>query len=173
MFKLNTKNLVIISLLSSILCILSPFTINISIIPFSISTLLIMIYAIVFDIHVSFFSVLIYIILGVVGLPVFSGGTGGVQKILSPSGGFIIGYIFLCLIIAVLYNDKYNFFIKYLILLLANIIMYFIGCVHFMYMTNSNIKTAIITCVIPFIVTDNIKIILAIFMSHRIQQRIK
>ena len=173
MFKLNTKNLVIISLLSSILCILSPFTINISVIPFSISTLIIMIYAIVFDIHISFFSVLIYIILGVVGLPVFSGGTGGVQKLLSPSGGFIIGYIFLCLIIAVLYDDKYNFFIKYLILLFGNIIMYFIGCVHFMYMTNSSIKTTLITCVVPFIITDNLKIILAIFMSHRIQHIIK
>lgn len=173
MFKLNTKNLVIISLLSSILCILSPFTINISIIPFSISTLLIMIYSIVFDIHISFFSVLIYIFLGLVGLPVFSGGTGGVQKILSPSGGFIIGYIFLCLIIAVLYDDKYIFFIKYFILLFANVTMYFIGCVHFMYMTSSNINTAIMTCVIPFIVTDNLKIILAILLSHRIQQRIK
>ena len=173
MFKLNTKNLVIISLLSSILCILSPFTINISVIPFSLSTLIIMIYAIVFDIHVSFFSVLIYIILGVVGLPVFSGGTGGVQKILSPSGGFIIGYIFLCLIIAVLYNDKYNFFIKYLILLFANLIMYFIGCVHFMYMTNYNIKTALVTCVVPFMITDNIKIILAILISKKIKNVIK
>ena len=131
-----------------------------------------MIYAIVFDIHISFFSVLIYIFLGIVGLPVFSGGTGGVQKILSPSGGFIIGYIFLCLIIAVLYDDKYNFFIKYLILIFANLIMYSIGCVHFMYITNSSIKTALITCVVPFIITDNLKIILAILLSHRIQHRI-
>ena len=99
----------------------------------------------------------------------FSGATGGVQKILSPSGGFVIGYIFLCLIIAVLYDDKYYFFIKYLILLIANIFMYCIGCIHFMYVTNSNINTAIMTCVIPFIITDNIKIVLAIFMSQRIK----
>lgn len=173
MLNIKIKKLVIISLLSSILCILSPLTINISIIPFSITTLLIMIYAIVFDISISTFSVMIYIILGIVGLPVFSGGVGGVQKILSPSGGFIIGYIFLCLIISVLYNEKYNLFIKYLILLLANIIMYFIGCVHFMYITNSNINTAIMTCVIPFIITDNIKIILAILLSRRIKNTIK
>ena len=173
MHNIKIKELVIISLLSSILCILSPLTINISIIPFSITTLLIMIYAIVFDISISTFSVMIYIILGIVGLPVFSGGVGGVQKILSPSGGFIIGYIFLNMIISILYKDKYNFFIKYLTLLIANIFMYCIGCIHFMYITNSNIKTTLVTCVLPFLITDNIKIVLAIYMSHKIKNIIK
>ena len=127
MKEINLKKIVYISLLVSILCIICPFSINVGPIPFSLATFFIMLYAIIFDLTISISAVSIYILLGSIGLPVFSGGIGGIQKIFSPTGGFIIGYIFLCLIIALFYNKTKSIFLKIFILIFANFILYLIG----------------------------------------------
>ena len=170
MTKKNVKNLITISLLASILSVLSPFTINVFIIPFSISTLLIMLYAVSFDLFISEMSVIIYILLGLVGLPVFSNGVGGINKLMSPTGGFIIGYIFLNLFIGLFYNKKENAFYHYLILLFGNAILYIIGSIWFMIVTNNSLYVSLMTCVVPFIISDHIKIFIVILITPKIKR---
>ena len=166
------KKIVYISLLVSTLCVICPFSINIGPIPFSLATLFIMLYATLFDLTISVSTVIIYILLGCVGLPVFSGGVGGIQKIFSPTGGFIIGYIFLCLIIALFYNKSKNVFYKIFILICANFILYSIGVMYFIIITNNTFLVALSLCVFPFLLTDAIKIILVINISKWIKSRL-
>ena len=172
MKEINLKKIVYISLLVSILCIICPFSINVGPIPFSLATFFIMLYAIIFDLTISISAVSIYILLGSIGLPVFSGGVGGIQKIFSPTGGFIIGYIFLSLIIALFYNKSKNVFYNIFILICANFILYSIGVMYFIIITNNTFLVALSLCVFPFLLTDVIKIILVINISKWIKSRL-
>lgn len=169
---INLKKIVYISLLVSILCIICPFSINVGPIPFSLATFFIMLYAIIFDLTISISAVSIYILLGCIGLPVFSGGVGGIQKIFSPTGGFIIGYIFLSLIIALFYNKSKNVFYKIFILICANFILYSIGVMYFIIITNNTFLVALSLCVFPFLLTDAIKIILVEIISKLIKPKL-
>lgn len=164
----NTNKITKIALLTAVLCIIAPISINISVIPFSFATLIIMIYSTTFDKFVSFFSIILYILLGAIGLPVFSMYQAGLSKLLSVTGGFIFAYPVVNIFISNIYNQKYNIFIKYLILLLANIILYIIGTSYFCYISKTSIQYGLTVTVLPFIITDNIKIIITILLSDKL-----
>ena len=173
MKKNRLKKALYIALLASTLCIICPFAIYFGPIPFSMATFFIMLYATIFDIEIAVGSVILYIGLGCIGLPVFTGGIGGIQKIFSQTGGFIIGYIFLSFIISLLYNKMENTVYKLLVLFLANLCLYVVGISYFMFITNNNFITSISLCVVPFLLTDTIKIILVMIVSKLIRLRFK
>ena len=91
------RDMVFIALFTAVLCAVSPFSIAIGPIPLSFATLVIYLAAGTLGWKYGTLSVILYVMLGAFGLPVFSGFGGGFQKIAGPTGGFIIGYIPLAL----------------------------------------------------------------------------
>ena len=163
------KKIVYIGLLSALLCVLAPLSLNINVIPFSLATLVIMLYGEVFSFKISFTSVLIYVMLGIVGLPVFSGYGAGMAKILSPSGGFILGYMPLVAIISILNKNKTNKVYKFIILLLSNIVLYIIGTVYYSILTKNSFISGLAVCMIPFIIPDIIKMLIVLLIEDKIK----
>ena len=92
---MSTKNISIIALMSAIICILAPISIPLGFtdIPISLGLFAILITAYVLTPAQAVISVLIYILLGSFGLPVFSKYTGGIGVLFGPTGGYIIGYL--------------------------------------------------------------------------------
>ena len=112
-------------------------------------------------------SMLIFLLLGAFGVPVFHNFTGGFGILAGPTGGFLIGYIFLALCTG-LYKDKnLNYFIA---VFLGEVILYSFGMIWFIISTNSSLSVAFISCVLPFIPGDIIKIILARTICIRIEK---
>lgn len=165
---MNPKNITKIALLTAILCIIAPMSLNIFIVPFSFSTLIIMIYSCLFNRWISLASIVLYILLGAIGLPVFSMYQGGISKLLSITGGFIFSYPVANIFISTFYKKNYCFIIKYIILLISNIIIYAMGVIYFCFISNTSIIYGVSVAVVPFLVTDNIKIVLAIIMSDKL-----
>ncbi|MCI8893487.1 MAG: biotin transporter BioY [Lachnospiraceae bacterium] len=97
MKKMTTAELVTIALVAAILCILAPISIPVGFtpIPITLGWFAVVMAGIVLGGKKGTVCVLIYILLGAAGLPVFSGYSGGFQKILGPSGGYLWGYLFL------------------------------------------------------------------------------
>ena len=97
---LEVKQLALTGLMSAVICILGPISMNIPISPVPVSLGLLAIYFVlsVLGMKLGTLSVAIYILLGLVGLPVFTGFTGGPGKLFGPTGGYIVGYIFMALI---------------------------------------------------------------------------
>ena len=170
---LSVKEVIYIALLVAILSIMSNITININVIPITFSTLALMIIGIVFDLKITFFVSLIYILLGIIGIPVFSNMRAGLNTIFSLTGGFIIGYIPFCVIISVLYDRFENILYKYFVLILSNIILYTIGTMHYSFLSHYSFINSLRVCVVPFILVDNVKIIFAIIVSKRIHRILK
>ena len=122
--------------------------------------------------------ILIYIVLGAVGVPVFAGFTGGIGILFGTTGGYIIGFLFTGLLywlITHFFGEKLPVMILALVLGLA--VCYAFGTAWFMivYAKNSGsvgLLTALGWCVFPFILPDCVKMALAILIGKRLPKRL-
>ena len=92
----SVQKMAIIALMTAVLCILAPISIPVFIspVPISLGVLAIYLTAYVLSPLDATISVIIFILLGTFGLPVFSGYSGGLSKLVGPTGGYIIGFLF-------------------------------------------------------------------------------
>ena len=125
-------------------------------------------------------SILIYILLGGVGVPVFAGFKGGIGVLLGNTGGYIWGFIIIGLIYILFTRvfRKKNIFIKITALVIGLAICYAFGTAWyvFIYIRDSGaigLLTVLGWCVFPFIIPDLIKMALAVFISKRIAPVLK
>ena len=165
MKKIN--NIALISLITATICVLAPISIPIGPVPITMATLVIMLIATLFEEKILLTSIFLYIFLGMVGLPVFSNMQGGFFVILSPTGGFIIGYIVFSIIIAKLYSRNNKLYKNFFALIIANIVLYIIGTIYYSIITSNSIYYSFIVCVLPFILVDMLKIIIVLAISNK------
>ena len=116
----------------------------------------------------------VYVVLGLVGLPVFTGFKSGIAAITGPTGGYIVGFI-LCGAFYWLLVGKVK---DWLLLAIGNVICYIFGTMWFVYVYTSSGKAttfdaALLMCVVPYIVPDAVKLGLALLVSKRLNPHIK
>lgn len=113
-------------------------------------------------------SIGVYLLLGMVGLPVFSGFRGGVAALVSPTGGFLWGFA--------LSGMSYWYLEKWHRILAAGaglLVCYACGCSWYMlYVGNIGLAAAAVQCVIPYLVPDLLKLVLAFRISKRLKKAI-
>ena len=122
-------------------------------------------------------SQLIYLGLGLVGVPVFSQFTGGPAIVLGPTGGYIIGYALAALTIGVLFERSASprrrplpEILFYAVGLLA---CYIPGTLWFMFQTQTPLLPSLTLCVFPFLPGDGIKIAAAFLVSRRLRPALR
>lgn len=122
----------------------------------------------------SFLVVLLYILLGAFGLPVFSGGASGFGKLFGPTGGFIIGFLIMAPLISYL-KGKNNSFKRYLsvTILIGMTVLYAFGAVYMSIVQKISIISALLLAVFPFIVGDILKCILSSFIAVKLNKILK
>lgn len=169
----KTYNYALCALFTAFIAICSQIAIHIGDIPISLSMLAIYITGMVLGAKYGVISVIVYILLGAVGIPVFAGGKGGAAVILGPTGGFIIGYIF-CVMIVGWFNGKKekNKIYSIISMILGLISCYVLGMGWYSIISEVPIKLALKYCVIPFIPGDIIKIIIAVIVYDIIHKRV-
>ncbi len=121
-------------------------------------------------------SVLAYIALGCAGLPVFSNFTGGIGVIFGSTGGYIVGFIFIALIVGYV-SDKFNgkIFPLFISILIGNLVCYIFGTAWFMFVYTQTsgavgLMTVLGWCVFPFIIPDLAKMALALAVIKRLHK---
>ena len=99
--------MVIVALMAALTCVLGPLAIPLPFSPVPISLTQIPIFLAVYLLGWKYgtLSYVIYYLLGLVGLPVFSGGAGGMAKAAGPTGGYLLGFILMA-IVAGLFIEK-------------------------------------------------------------------
>lgn len=115
-------------------------------------------------------SVAAYILLGAAGLPVFSGMRGGYSVLMGPTGGYIIGFLPMALIVGFMYEKlRSKRALSWISMLVGEIVMYAFGTAWFVivYPNPISIPTALMMCVVPYIIPDIIKCVLALFVADR------
>lgn len=165
--------LIINSLFAVIIAILAQISIPLGVIPFTGQTLGIGLAATILGWKNGTITVLFYIILGVIGIPVFQGGTAGIGVLFSATGGFIIGFIFNALITGYLV-EKTNF--KQLSSAIANIIGAFVtlffGTFWLIFQADISFHQAFLSAFVPFIIPGIIKAMLASYLGIIVRNRL-
>ncbi|HKL80337.1 MAG TPA: biotin transporter BioY [Mobilitalea sp.] len=165
--KTSTKNLVLTSMFTAILCVMAQISIQTPMIPFTMSLFAIFLIGALLPPRLAMMSVLAYVLLGAFGLPVFAGFKGGLPVVVGMTGGFIMAYPVMSLVTALFYRivKKHKIVALSIGMLLSLILCYLIGSLWFSYSTGNSFYYALTVCVAPYILFDLIKIVLAISVS--------
>ncbi len=146
-----------------------PFVVN-----FTLQTFSIFVICSVFGLKISLPSVLLYIALGAVGVPVFSGFGAGIGVIFGPTGGYLLGFLLIPPIMHIfLRNNKGGILIKCVAMFTSLCACYAVGTlwyyIAFGAKNDSTLWGILTVCVLPFLIPDLIKIVLAAIISRRLE----
>lgn len=169
----NVYQIVFIGIMSAIICILGPLSFPIGVIPISFTNLAIYFVLYILGMKKGTISYIIYMLIGLAGIPVFSGFSGGPSKLLGPTGGYLIGFMFMSLI-AGFFIDKFfdKWYLCIIGMVLGTAVCYVFGTIWLSYQANMSIGAALFAGVIPFIPGDIIKIIIAAYLGPQIRNRL-
>ena len=172
----SVRQLTTVGMLTAVICVLGPFALNIPIspVPISLGTLGIYLAVSILGMKSGTLSVAIYILLGFAGVPVFVNFTSGAGKLFGPSGGYIIGYIFMALICG-FFIDKWDgrFLVSFLGMVLGTAICYLFGTVWLAVQMSLTFPQALATGVLPYIPFDLVKLLLALILGSQVRKRLK
>lgn len=167
---MKVKDMVITAVFAAIICMVSPFTIPIGPIPLSLATLAIYIAASTLNWKFGTLSVVVYVAIGAIGLPVFSNFGAGIQRLVGPTGGFIIGYILCALVIGlILKKHSIKKWLYPVAMVIGTIVLYACGTAWFMFSLDYTLVSALMVTTVPFLIGDVIKIVLASVIAPRLR----
>lgn len=170
----NIRFITTTALMTAVICILAPLSIPIGPVPISLTNLAIYFTMYILDTKRGTIAYLIYLLLGLAGLPIFSNFTGGPQKLFGPTGGYLIGFIPMALITGLVVDRFYKKRILCIIVMEASTwICYLFGSAWLMVSMKITFKAALMAGVIPFIIEDFIKMVLAGIFGPVLRDRLR
>lgn len=177
MKKLTVKDLTLIALMAVLIAVCSWISIPAAV-PFTLQTLGIFLALRLLGGAKGTVSVLVYILLGAVGVPVFAGFSGGVGVLFGPTGGYILGFLAAGLVYLLLEKvPKQGKVMDFLRMAAGLLVCYALGTVWFYYtygvQNAMGIGAVLMACVVPFILPDAVKIVLAQLLAERLQKVLK
>lgn len=160
-----------IGIMAAVICILGPLSIPIGLVPISFTNLAIYLVLYALGMKKGTVSYLVYMVIGFIGAPVFSGFSGGPFKILGPTGGYIIGFMFMALISG-FFIDKFidKWYLCLAGMVAGTAVCYIFGTLWLSYQANMSIKAALFAGVIPFIPGDLAKMLIAAYIGPQIRK---
>lgn len=169
----KTMSITIIALMTAILCILSPISIPISTVPISMGTFAVYLCAAILGPKNGVICVLIYILLGAVGLPVYAGGAAGVGIIAGPTGGYLIGFLLIAFFTGWFsYHFTKKLVMLFLGMIIGTLLCYLIGTAWLGFSLHLGVWEALMAGVMPFIPADILKMIACAAISIPIKKQL-
>ena len=163
----------IIAVFTALMCVLSPISIPLEPIAITLATLMVYLIGAVFSWKIAAPIVLLYLLLGMAGMPIFSKFQGGFQVLAGPTGGFLIGYLPCVLIVSLLVGKwKRKIWVYPLAMVAGTLALYAFGTGWFLIYSQGSydFAKAMLLCVVPFLPGDALKIALATFAGYRLRK---
>jgi len=168
---MSTRELTKISLLVAMNCISAyiiiplPFSMS----PLALQTLVVNLVALLLTPRQAFLTMLVYLLLGLAGVPVFTGGTAGPGKLFGPTGGYIWAFLPAVAAMAWARGREYNFWRYTLVTTLIGMpVIYGLGMLQLMLVTGMNWWQAVVMGVLPFVIGDVAKAVCAALLVKKL-----
>jgi len=172
---MKTTTMTRIALMAAVLCILAPISIPVPVssVALTLATFVLYLMAYILKPRQVLTVVGIYLLLGAIGLPVFSGYMAGISRFAAPGGGYLIGYLFLAGISS-WFVQKYSAVSMQVIgMFLGTLVMYTLGTLWMANTTGISFLSALPAGMLVFLPLDILKIILASYIGRKIRLYIK
>ena len=169
--KIRTTQMVLIALMTAVTCVLGPLSIPLpfSPVPISLTNFAIFLAIFVLGMKSGTISFIIYLLLGAVGVPVFSSFRGGFQVLAGPTGGYLIGFIFLALIMGFALDHFDRKLVPTIIgMIIGMAVCYAFGTVWLAKLLSLSFKEGLMMGVIPYLAGDAAKIIIAAIVGPKL-----
>jgi biotin transport system substrate-specific component len=138
-------------------------------VPITLQTLFILLAGAMLGARWGTISVIVYLLLGIAGLPVFSGGSSGLGMFFGPTGGYLLGFVFGAFVIGLLCDrygkDKVHFNI--LFMLAGIFIIYSLGIFQLMNIASLSFPEAVVLGLVPYIPGDILKVLASSIIASR------
>ena len=162
---MKVRDLTFTAIFAALICVAAPWTVPVGPIPITLATLAVYLAAAVLGWKKGTVAVVVYLLLGAVGVPVFSGFSGGFARLIGPTGGYLVGYI-PCALLTGLVSDRFPKPWGYAVgMVLGTVVLYALGTAWFCVQSGSELGHALAVCVVPFLIGDAIKIAAAIVLA--------
>ena len=168
------KKMTLCALFAALTAVCAQISLPIGPVPITLTLLPILLCAVLMDKRYATVSTLVYVLMGLIGLPVFSNFNGGVGYLMGPTGGYIVGFLFTALVYWLfekLFGKK--LLCRILAMALGLIVCYAFGTFWFVEVYSRangpiSVAAALGLCVLPFILPDAVKISLALLITGRL-----
>ena len=176
--KLSIYQMAGCGIFAAIMCVLAPIAIPVGPIPITLGVFVVMLSGIVLGWKLAGTSILVYVMLGFVGLPVFSGGKGGPGILVGPTGGYIWSFILMALWIGfwsqrIKGNQIWQRIQLGLSAISSLLICYFFGTLQFTLVCDLSWSRSLALCVYPFLIPDLCKAVVTALIGYEIRKRLK
>ncbi len=170
--KIATKEIVCVGMFAAILAVLSQISLPMpSGVPVTLQTFAVALTGVVLAWKLGTVSTLIYILLGAVGVPVFSGFSGGVQVLVNYTGGLIWGFIVVALLCGIGIQRK-NKVLGMALGLAGLAVCHLFGVIQFMVVLKMGFAESFLLASMPYIIKDVISVVLAYIVGSQIRTRL-
>lgn len=163
---MKTKEIVLVSMMAALTAILAQLSIPIGAVPFTLSIFGAYFAAGLLGSKLGTLSMAVYLLIGAVGMPVFANFRGGIQVLIGPTGGYLVGYLIATYLIGKLfekvegpYHISYTRFV--VVSFIGLIVIYIFGVVQLKYVLDFTWSNAYASGIAPFILFDIVKIAIA------------
>lgn len=161
-------------MMAAVIAVTAPFAVPVGPIPLSLCSLMVCLAGYVLGWKLGGTAVLVYVLLGAVGMPVFSSFASGVGKLLGPTGGYILGYLPLALLTgwaAERFPDRRR--LQLLGMALGTAVLYALGTLWYCFQAKVDLEAALSLCVLPFLPGDLVKLAVAAAVGPVLRRRLE
>ena len=172
----STQKLTLTAVMTAGICVLGPFSIPLpfSPVPLTFTNLAIYISVFVLGMKSGTISYIIYLLLGAVGLPIFSGFSGGFAKLAGPTGGYLVGFLFLAVITGFFIEHFHGrLFPSILGMVIGAAVCYFFGTIWLAWQMEIGFIPALTVGVVPYLPGDIIKIAIASILGPKLRSAVR
>ena len=173
---MKTRDITVMAICTALMCVLSPLSIPLTGgVPISLATFVVMVFGVVLKQNKTVIVVALYLIIGLIGIPVYGSFTSGASILFGMTGGYLFGYVILGYITGLFSSISKNKDKKtrnlYLIggMVFGTVVLYLVGTIYFMKFTGMDLASSMAACVIPFIPGDIIKMVITLVISPRLE----
>lgn len=165
---MTTKTVIMTGMFTAVLAVLSIIEIPMpSGIPLTLQTFAVALCGCVLGAKLGAMSAFIYMLIGAIGLPVFSGMSSGIRVIAGPTGGFIYGFIVMAFLCGIGSTYK-NYVVQGVFSLAGLLVCHLFGAIHFMLITGTAFSQSVMIVSVPYLIKDILSVAAALILGKAI-----
>lgn len=181
----KTYQMVMCAVMAAVICVLAPISFPVGEVPITLATLAIYLTVCLLGWKWGTVSTLVYLLVGLVGAPVFSNYTGGIGKLLGATGGYLVGYLPMALIAGWVIERTghgalkgraavvLTWCVRLLGMAVGTAVLYLLGTVWFCFVGGYTVGAAMALCVTPFLAVDLVKMVAALSVGTVVRARLE